>query len=153
MSIERIGDDMAVSVVDKGLASIGIKVSIDGKELNYVTSIPELGAAPTALDTTTLKDTTTTSTPGVQELKDMEYSILYDNKDAQSDFRVVKGYENTKKAKTVEVEFPDGTVFSYDAMISIRTNAAKVNELLGATITTNPQTGITIKNPEVTPSV
>lgn len=142
-------DNMAGTVESKGLASIGIKVRIGGKELNYVTSIPELGVAPTALDSTTLKDTTTTSTPGVQELKDLEYGILYDNKNAQSDFRVLKEYEKSKTAKEVEVEFPDGTVFAYDAMISVRTNAAKVNELLGATVTTNPQTGIEITNPTV----
>ena len=45
------------------------------------------------------------------------------------------------------MEFPDSTIFAYDAMISVRTNAAKVNELLGATVTTNPQTGITITDP------
>lgn len=136
----------------KGLSSIGIEVRIDGKELNYVTSIPELGAAPTALDTTTLKDKTTTSTPGVQELKDLEYGILYDNSSPQSDFRVLKGYEQSRKAKKVEVKFPDGTVFSYDAIISVRTNSAKVNDLLGATLTTNPQTEIAITNPSTTVS-
>lgn len=134
-------------VKNKGLASIGIKVTIGGTEIKHVTEIPELGAAPSALDTTTLKDRTTTSVPGVQELKDMEYGILYNNKDADSDFRVLKGYETAGEAKPVEITFPDGTTFSYDAYISVRTNAAKVNELLGATVTTNPQTGIKTANP------
>lgn len=139
---------MADEVVkNKGLASIGIKVTIGGKEIKYVTEIPELGAAPSALDTTTLKDKTTTSVPGVQELKDMEYGILYNNKDADSDFRILKGYETSGEAQTVEITFPDGTAFSYDAYISVRTNAAKVNELLGATVTTNPQTEIKTTNP------
>ena len=125
---------MADEVVkNKGLASIGIKVTIGGKEIKYVTEIPELGAAPSALDTTTLKD--------------MEYGILYNNKDADSDFRILKGYETAGEAQPVEITFPDGTAFSYDAYISVRTNAAKVNELLGATVTTNPQTEIKTSNP------
>ena len=77
----------------------------------------------------------------------MEYGILYNNKDADSDFRILKGYETSGEAQTVEITFPDGTAFSYDAYISVRTNAAKVNELLSATVTTNPQTEIKTTNP------
>lgn len=142
---------MAGVVDNKGLSSIGITVKVKAKELNYVTSIPELGAAPTPLDTTTLKDKTTTSIPGVQELKDFEFGLLYDNKTATSDFRMLKGLEEAGEVVPVEIKFPDGTTFSYDAYISVRPNSTKVNELLGATMTTSPQTAIVTKNPTVTP--
>lgn len=75
----------------QGLSSIGIEVTINSTELNYVTEIGDIGGTPSDLDATCLKDTMKKNVPGVQDTKAFEITYLFDNSAADSDYRVLAG--------------------------------------------------------------
>lgn len=129
----------------QGLASIGITVTIKEHELNYVTGIGDIGGEPSSLDATCLKDKLSKSVPGVQKNEGFNIDILFDNTDAESDYRVVKNAEG--EIVPVAVTFPDGTSFSTTAYVNIKINAAKVDELVASTIKCDLQSDWTVTNP------
>ena len=121
----------------QGFASIGVKVTIDTAELNFVTGVGDIGGAPATLDSTSLKDKMKHSVLGVQDVGNFEIDFLFDNSDAQSDFRVLKSMEDGE-VHTVSIELPDGpdgtvgTKFTSAGMVSVWTTAISVNNLIGA---------------------
>lgn len=129
----------------QGLASIGIKTTIKEFELNYVTGIGDIGGEPSSLDSTCLKDTIAKSVPGVKKNEGHNIDILFDNSDAESDYRKIKAMEG--EVVPVVHAFPDGTQFSTTAYVSIKINAVKVDELIGATIKCDLQSDWTETNP------
>ena len=78
----------------QGLASIGIEVSVNSIELNYVTDIGDIGGTPSDLDATCLKDSMKKNVPGVQDTKAFEVTYLFDNSTVDSDYRVLKELQN-----------------------------------------------------------
>lgn len=77
----------------QGLASIGIEVTVNSTELNYVTDIGDIGGTPSDLDATCLKDSMKKNVPGVQDTKAFEVTYLFDNSAADSDYRVLRGLQ------------------------------------------------------------
>ena len=53
----------------QGIASIGMKVTVNKTEMNYVQEIGDIGGTPSELDATCLKDTMKKNVPGVQDTK------------------------------------------------------------------------------------
>lgn len=115
----------------QGLSSIGIKVTLKENELNFVTSIGDIGGETSSLDATCLKDKMSKSVPGVQKNDGFNIEFLYDNTDAQSDYRVIKSFEG--EIVPIVVDFPDGTKFTNSGYVNAKINGAKVDELIGAT--------------------
>lgn len=138
---------MANNETKKGLASIGIKIKISNVELNYATSIGEIGGEPNELDTTTFNDSVSTSIPGVQKQNAWTVDYLYDNTAETSDYRKLKAAEDAGKAVAVEVMFPDGTKFTNTGILSNKINGVKVNELIGATASISLQSKWTVTDP------
>lgn len=60
----------------QGLASVGIALKIDSKELNYVQEIGDIGGTPSDLDATCLKDQMKKHVPGVQDTSAFEVTYL-----------------------------------------------------------------------------
>ena len=71
----------------QGIASIGMKVTVNKTEMNYVQEIGDIGGTPSELDATCLKDTMKKNVPGVQDTKSFEVTYLFDNSAADSDYR------------------------------------------------------------------
>lgn len=115
----------------QGYSSIGVKVSLDTNELNFVTGIGDLGAEPAALDSTCLKDAMRHNVNGVQDAGAFPIDYLFDNSDAASDFRVIKGMEGNTE-HTVKIELPDGTTYTSKGTVSTWVTAISVNNLIGA---------------------
>lgn len=74
----------------QGIASIGMKVTVNEVEMNYVQEIGDIGGTPSELDATCLKDTMKKNVPGVQDTKSFEVTYLFDNSAADSDYRKLK---------------------------------------------------------------
>ena len=74
----------------QGIASIGMKVTVNKTEMNYVQEIGDIGGTPSELDATCLKDTMKKNVPGVQDTKSFEVTYLFDNSAADSDYRKLK---------------------------------------------------------------
>ncbi len=131
----------------QGFSSIGIDVKVDDIALNYVTDIGDIGAAPSELDATCMKDTMKKSVPGVQETKAFEISFLFDNSAADSDYRVLKAKQDAGSIVPVAITLPDGTKFATTGYVSVMVSGAKVDELLSAKLTVNLQSAWSVTNP------
>lgn len=131
----------------QGITSIGIKVKVSSVELNYVQEIGALGAAPSELDATCLKDTVKKNVPGVQDVQSFEVTYLYDNSGADTDFRRLRALQSAGEAVAVEVELPDGTKFATTGYISTYVDGAKVDELLTAKLNVSVQSEWSVTNP------
>lgn len=134
----------------QGFSTVGIKVKVGEDTLNYVTEISDLGGTPSELDTTCFNDRARTSIPGVQENKAFEVTYLFDNLAADSDFRKMRAAQATGYLNTVEVTFPDGTIFASTGYVSTYVTGAKVDELLMAKLVITLQGAWNVNNPQTT---
>ena len=131
----------------QGIASIGMKVTVNKTEMNYVQEIGDIGGTPSELDATCLKDTMKKNVPGVQDTKSFEVTYLFDNSAADSDYRKLKALQTAGNAVDVEVEFPDGTKFSTSGYVNTYVSGAKVDELVIAKLIVSLQSDWTVTNP------
>ena len=130
----------------QGFSTMGIDVKVGESALNYVTDIGDIGAAPSELDATCMKDSMKKTVPGVQDTKAFEVTFLFDNSAADSDYRVLK-VQDTGKPVNIEVAFPDGTKFAAAGYVSVMVSGAKVDELVSAKLTVNLQSDWTVTDP------
>lgn len=131
----------------QGFSTIGLDVKVGNTPLNYVTDIGDIGAAPSELDATCMKDTMKKSVPGVQETKGFEVSFLFDNSGEDSDYRKLKKLQDAGEIVAVTVTFPDGTAFATAGYISVMVNGTKVDELISARMTVSLQSDWTVTDP------
>lgn len=131
----------------QGFSTIGLDVKVGDTSLNYVTDIGDIGAAPSELDATCMKDSMKKTVPGVQDTKSFEVTFLYDNSAADSDYRVLKTLQDAGEPVELEVTFPDGTVFAANGYVSVMVSGAKVDELVSAKLTFNLQSDWTVTDP------
>lgn len=131
----------------QGFSTMGIDVKVGETALNYVTDIGDIGAAPSELDATCMKDSMKKTVPGVQDTKAFEVTFLFDNSAADSDYRVLKKVQDAGKAVAVEVAFPDGTKFTTTGYVSVMVSGAKVDELVSAKLTVNLQSEWKVTDP------
>lgn len=131
----------------QGFSTIGLDVKVGTTSLNYVTDIGDIGAAPSELDATCMKDSMKKTVPGVQDAKSFEVTFLFDNSAADSDYRTLKALQDAGQAVALEVKFPDGTVFATTGYVSVMVSGAKVDELVSAKLTLSLQSDWTVTNP------
>lgn len=131
----------------QGYASIGISVTINSTELNYVTKIGDIGGTPSDLNATCLKDKMKKQVPGVQDVDAFEITYHFDNSAADSDYRVLKALQDAGDIVPVVVTVPDGTSFSTTGYISTVVNGVGVDELIEATASVSLQSDWTVTNP------
>ena len=131
----------------QGLSSIGIEVTVNSSELNYVTEIGDIGGTPSDLDATCLKDTMKKNVPGVQDTKAFEITYLFDNSSADSDYRTLKTLQTAGNIVPVKVTFPDGTSFATTGYITTYVSGVKVDELVSAKLVVSLQSDWTVTNP------
>lgn len=136
----------------QGLANIGIDIKVGASKdkltaLNYVTSIGDIGGAPSELDATCLKDKIKKSVPGVQDTSSWECEYLFDNTDENSDYRVLKALQDAGAVAHVQVLFPDGTGFETSGYVSTMINGVGVDELIKAKFTVSLQSEWAVTNP------
>lgn len=111
----------------KGLASIGIKITIGDYVMKNHSNIGALGGAPSLIDVTNLTCTSNIGIPGVKETDAWEVDYFYDNSDTDSDFRNLKNIELAGEVVDVTVEFPDGTIHGNTAYVSTWTDGVGTN--------------------------
>lgn len=131
----------------QGIASIGIGVSVNNVEMNYVQEIGDIGGTPSDLDATCLKDTMKKNVPGVQDTTSFEVTYLFDNSAADSDYRKLKALQDGGAVNPVKVTFPDGTVFATTGYVNTYVVGAKVDELITAKLLVSLQGDWTVTNP------
>ena len=108
-------------------------------QLIPVKEIPDLGAAPDNLETTTTSDAARTYIPGIQENDVLTFTANY----TSADYTLLSGLRGTKYA--FAVWFGDSGAdgkFSFAGYIDVYVNGGGVNEVVDMTITITPATVI-----------
>lgn len=117
------------------------------KEIDLLMEVPELGGDPEKVDVTTLKDAVKKYIPGVRDLGDLAFKFLYDNSGADSNYRILRGLQESNTAATFKVEYPDGTGHQFDAYVNVKMDSASVNAAMTFTASMSLQSDITVTNP------
>ena len=109
-------------------SSIGIKLTVDSKEIKGLTDIPDMGATPEKLDVTTLADEYRQYINGVKDFGDLEFTFIYES-GADGNYAQLAAMEG-KGVKECSVEFPDGAKFTFSGDISVRILGVGVNAVI-----------------------
>ncbi len=114
-----------------------------------ITSFPDLGGEPEAIDVTTLSDRMKKFIPGIQENSAMPFEANY----TKEDYAKVKALEGTEQklavwfgattADNVDTPTGDDGKFSFPGYVTVRIVGAGVNEAVKMTITVIPSGPIT----------
>jgi hypothetical protein len=109
--------------------------------------VPELGSTPEKIDVTTLADKVKKYIPGIKDYGDLVYKFLYDNTNANSNYRVLKGMDDAGTKATFKLDYPDGTSHQFDAIPSVKLDSGAINGALTFSATMMLQSDIEITNP------
>ena len=134
-----------------GLLTKDIKLSYK-KENAYVEianlqECPELGGTAEKVDVTTLADGNKKYINGIKDFGDLAFKFLYDNSSATSNYRVVRGLEESGKVVDWKVTFPDSTEFAFSGEVTTAIDSASVNNALTFTANITLNSDITVTNP------
>ena len=102
-----------------------------------IKSFPDLGAAPAAIDVTTLSDTVQKFIPGVKALAAMEFVANFDSET----FDLLK--ENEGVSLTYSVEFGTSGTFTFTGTHAVTIAGAGLNAAVDMKITVLPASEIT----------
>ena len=116
-------------------------------ELKYLMEVPEFGGAPEKIDVTTLADTVKKYVTGIKDLGDLVFKFLYDNSEATSNFRVLKGLEKANTETKFQIEYPDHTAHEFSAIPSVKMDAGTINGALTFSATMVVTSDIEVTNP------
>lgn len=115
--------------------------------IEHLMEVPELGGDPEKVEVTTLSDTVKKYINGVKDLGDLAFKFLYDNETTTSNYRVLKGLQDSNEVTTFKVEYPDGTGHEFEAFVNVKMDAAAVNAAMTFTASMSLQSDITVTNP------
>lgn len=109
-------------------SSVGIKISVDNKEIAGLTDIPDMGAAPEKLDVTTLADEYRQYINGVKDFGDLEFTFIYES-GAEGNYAQLAAMEGAGVKECI-VTFPDNSTFTFEGDISVRIVGVGVNAVI-----------------------
>lgn len=119
----------------------------DYKDLTGLKEVPELGNEEEKVENTGLADKTKQYEFGVGDPGDLEYKFKYENKTAESPYRVLRKASEDKEILSFCETLPDGTKYEYDAMVSVKLSSGAVNGVLEFTLKMALQSEITPTDP------
>ena len=107
-------------------SSIGIKLTVDSKEIKGLTDIPDMGAPPEKLDVTTLADEYRQYINGVKDFGDLEFNFIYES-GADGNYAKLNALDGDQEWV---VTFPDGSKFTFTGEVSLRILGVGVNAVI-----------------------
>lgn len=137
-----------MAAVHAGILSKDVEFWMDSTQVPNLQEFPDLGGAAEQVDVTTLADGNYHYINGIKDFGSLEFTFLYDNSEATSNYRVMRAAEEDGKTHQIEIRFPDGTKFAFAGMISTAVTGAGVNAALQFVATVNLNSDITVTNPQ-----
>ena len=117
-------------------------------ELTGLKEVPELGNEEEKVENTCLTDKVKHYEYGIGDPGDLEYKFKYENNSETSPYRVMRKAADAKEVISFEERLPDGTVFAYDAMVSVKLGGGGVNGAVDWTLKMALQSDIEVTDPE-----
>lgn len=136
-----------------GVLTHGITLSYKtGTGSNYTVlkdlqEIPDIGADVDNVEVTTLDDAARRYRKGLKDYGDLEFTFLYDNSEATSSYRILRGLEDAETSADWKVAFPDNTEFTFSGMVSTKIGGAGVGDVVNFTAVISLSTDVTVTNP------
>ena len=134
-----------------GLLTKDIKLSYKNSdqyvEIANLQECPELGGTAEKVDVTTLADGNKKYINGIKDFGDLAFKFLYDNSTTTSNYRVVRGLEESGSVVDWKVTFPDNTEFMFSGEVTTAIDSASVNNALTFTATITLNSDIVVTNP------
>lgn len=118
------------------------------KNLPGLKEIPDMGVEAEKVDNTTLTDPHKKYEQGIGDLPEMTYKFKYDNKSAESPYRVLRDAQKEGKVLTFQETLKDGTKTEYDAQVSVKRTGAGVNGVIEFEVTMMVQSDLRYTDPE-----
>lgn len=115
--------------------------------LTGLKEVPELGNEPEKVENTCLSDKVKQYEFGIGDPGDLEYKFKFENKTASSPYRVMVEAEAAKEVLSFKETLPDGTTYSYDAMVAVKLGSGAVNGVLDFTLKMALQSDMVITHP------
>lgn len=110
--------------------------------------VPEIGNEPEKVENTGLSDKVKQYEFGIGDPGDLEYKFKFKNTAATDPYRVMKACEASKEVVSFKETLPDGTVFAYDAQVSVKLSSGAVNGVMEFTLKMALQSDITVTDPD-----
>lgn len=109
--------------------TLGYKDLVEGTYtiLKGLQEVPEMGEEPEKVEVTSLSDTTKKYEFGIGDVGDLDFTFLYENGSETSPYRVLRKAADEKKKLYFEMEYPDGTIFTWEAQVSVKLSGGTVN--------------------------
>ena len=115
--------------------------------LDGLMEVPSLGGTPDKVKVTTLADASRRYIKGLKDYGDLAFKFLYDNEKATSNFRILRGLEDSGKVVDWKVEFPDGTGFTFSGECSVAPSDGSVGGYIAFTLNISLNSDIAVTNP------
>ena len=115
--------------------------------LDGLMEVPSLGGTPDKVEVTTLADASRRYIKGLKDYGDLAFKFLYDNEKATSNFRILRGLEDSGKVVDWKVEFPDGTGFAFSGECSVAPSDGSVGGYIAFTLNISLNSDIAVTNP------
>lgn len=115
--------------------------------LTGLKEVPEIGEEPEKVENTCLSDTVKQYEYGIGDPGDLEFKFKYENKTANSPYRVLRKAAETKEVLSFEETLPDGTKFTWDAQVAIKLGSGSVNGVMDFTVKMALQSAIAVVDP------
>ena len=112
-----------------------LKPDGDNTEIKLLMEIPELGCTAEKIDVTTLSDSTKQYLRGTKDYGDLVFKFMYENKDATSNYRILKKLDNDGIPVTFKLRYPDEKVHEFKAVPTVKMDAGTLNGALTFTAT------------------
>lgn len=121
----------------------------DFTDMTGLKEVPEMGNEPEKVENTGLADSVKQYEFGIGDPGDLEFKFKYENKTETSPYRVMRKAEAAKTVYTFCETYPDGTKFTFDAMVSVKLGSGAVNGVLEWTLKMALQSDIVPTDPTV----
>ena len=92
-----------------------------------IKEIPEIGSDPERVENTVLTDEVKQYENGIGDPGDVTYKFKYDNKSAESPYRVLRGFADTGETVDFKESLKDGTTTEFSAQVSVKRTGGGVN--------------------------
>lgn len=130
---------MAIDAKQQGMLSLGIELGYSStKEGSYTTlknlqEIPDMGAEPETVETTTLADGAHIYIAGLKDYGSLAFTFLYDANQEGSSYKALRGLEEAGEVKFWEVKFPDGTKFHFSGTVNTMVSGVSFGDAINFT--------------------
>lgn len=118
------------------------------KDLVGLKEVPEFGLEPEKVENTVLTDKVKKYELGIGDAGELEYTFKYENKSADSPFRVLRKLQDNKNLVNFQQTYPDGTTVSFAGQVAVKLGGGGVNGVIDFTLKVGLQSDLEFKDPE-----